>query len=69
MRFDTWLVLIVRLVAMRAVQPRFMLRALDGGLKNHNIVTRTHLKPELPPHHGPQWSIATGHRQLDPKCD
>ena len=25
------------------------LRALDGGLKNHNIVTRTHLKPELPP--------------------
>ena len=25
------------------------LRALDGGLKNHNIVTRTDLKPELPP--------------------
>jgi signal transduction histidine kinase len=25
------------------------LRALDGELKNHNIVTRTHLKPELPP--------------------
>jgi len=25
------------------------LRALDGGLKNHNIVTRTHLRPELPP--------------------
>ena len=24
------------------------LRALDGELKNHNIVTRTHLKPELP---------------------
>ena len=45
------------------------LRALDGELKKHNIVTRTHLKPELPPHHGPQWSIATGHRQLDPKCD
>jgi signal transduction histidine kinase len=25
------------------------LRALDGELKNHNVVTRTHLKPELPP--------------------
>jgi len=25
------------------------LRALDGELKNHNIVTHTHLKPELPP--------------------
>jgi signal transduction histidine kinase len=25
------------------------LRALDGELKNHNIVTRLHLKPELPP--------------------
>jgi signal transduction histidine kinase len=25
------------------------LRALDGELKNHNIVARTHLKPELPP--------------------
>ena len=25
------------------------LRALSGELKNHNIVTRTHLKPELPP--------------------
>jgi signal transduction histidine kinase len=25
------------------------LRALGGELKNHNIVTRTHLKPELPP--------------------
>src|SRR5499427_8232443 len=25
------------------------LRALDGELKNHHIVTRTHLKPELPP--------------------
>jgi signal transduction histidine kinase len=25
------------------------LRASDGELKNHNIVTRTHLKPELPP--------------------
>jgi signal transduction histidine kinase len=25
------------------------LRALDGELKNHNIVTRAHLKPELPP--------------------
>ena len=25
------------------------LRTLDGELKNHNIVTRTHLKPELPP--------------------
>jgi len=25
------------------------LRALDGELKKHNIVTRTHLKPELPP--------------------
>src|SRR5262249_56443599 len=25
------------------------LRTLDGGLKNHNIVTRTHLRPELPP--------------------
>jgi signal transduction histidine kinase len=25
------------------------LRALDGDLKNHNIVTRAHLKPELPP--------------------
>ncbi len=28
------------------------LRALDGELKNHNIVTRTHLKPELPPIRG-----------------
>ena len=28
---------------------RSALRALDGELKNHNIVTRTHLKPELPP--------------------
>jgi C4-dicarboxylate-specific signal transduction histidine kinase len=25
------------------------LRALEGELKNHKIVTRTHLKPELPP--------------------
>jgi signal transduction histidine kinase len=25
------------------------LRALDGELKNHNILTRTHLKPDLPP--------------------
>jgi C4-dicarboxylate-specific signal transduction histidine kinase len=25
------------------------LRALDGELKKHNIVTRTHLKPKLPP--------------------
>ena len=25
------------------------LRALDGELKNYNIVTRVHLKPELPP--------------------
>jgi signal transduction histidine kinase len=25
------------------------LRALDGELKNHHIVTHTHLKPELPP--------------------
>src|SRR5215831_20977206 len=25
------------------------LRTLDGGLKNYNIVTRTHLKTELPP--------------------
>ena len=25
------------------------LGALDGELKNHNIVTRIHLKPELPP--------------------
>jgi C4-dicarboxylate-specific signal transduction histidine kinase len=25
------------------------LRALDGELKNHNVVTRIHLKPELPP--------------------
>jgi signal transduction histidine kinase len=25
------------------------LRTLDGELKNHNIVTRAHLKPELPP--------------------
>lgn len=25
------------------------LRVLDGELKNHHIVTRTHLKPELPP--------------------
>jgi len=25
------------------------LRALDGELKNHHIVTRVHLKPELPP--------------------
>ena len=25
------------------------LRALDGELKNHKIVTRTHLRPELPP--------------------
>jgi signal transduction histidine kinase len=25
------------------------LRVLDGELKNHSIVTRTHLKPELPP--------------------
>ena len=25
------------------------LRALDGEFKNHNIVTRAHLKPELPP--------------------
>src|SRR6516162_2675478 len=25
------------------------LRALDGELKNHNVLTRTHLKPELPP--------------------
>ncbi len=24
-------------------------RALDGELKHHNVVTRTHLKPELPP--------------------
>jgi C4-dicarboxylate-specific signal transduction histidine kinase len=45
------------------------LRALDGELKNHNIITRTHLKPELPPIMGPQWSIATGYRQLDPKRD
>jgi integral membrane sensor domain MASE1 len=45
------------------------LRALDGELKNHNVVTRTHLKPELPPIMGPQWSIATGHRQPDPKRD
>jgi signal transduction histidine kinase len=25
------------------------LRALDGELKNHHVVTRVHLKPELPP--------------------
>jgi signal transduction histidine kinase len=25
------------------------LRALDGELKNHNVLTRTHLRPELPP--------------------
>jgi len=28
------------------------LRALDGELKNHNVLTRTHLKPELPPIRG-----------------
>jgi signal transduction histidine kinase len=28
---------------------REALRALDGELKNHNVVTRTHLKPGLPP--------------------
>ena len=31
MRFDTWLVLIVRLVAMRAVQPRFMPKVIMGS--------------------------------------
>ena len=45
------------------------LRALDSELKNHNITARVELKTQLPACHGQQWSIAGGHRQLDPERD
>ena len=45
------------------------LGALDGELKNHNIVTSTHLKPELPPVIGHSGQLQQVIINFDPKRD